>query len=239
MINKKNEQTSFSIELNESLANAIRRYVLHVPTIAVDEIQISKNDSPLYDETIAHRVGLIPLKMDKSYNEKTSVILKLKSDKEGMVYSGELKGATSPVYEKIPLTSLSKGQELELNATAKLGKGIEHAKFSPGLMFYRNVADIKIDKDCPTKVVEACPKKVLGIKNGKIVVEKELDCDFCGACLDCIKSKGKDFIQLTPTQELIISIESFGQMPPGDVFKKAIDILKKDLASVQKQIEKA
>jgi DNA-directed RNA polymerase subunit D len=239
MFNKKDEQIKFSSELNENLANAIRRYVLHIPTIAIDEIQISKNDSPLYDETIAHRAGLISLKMDKSYNEKTLVKLKLSSDKEGWIYSGELKGQTKPVYDKIPLTSLSKGQQLEFSAIAKLGKGIEHAKFSPGLMFYRNVADIKIDKDCPPKVVEACPKKVLGIKNGKVFVEKARECDFCGACLDCIKKKGKDFIQINPTQELIISIESFGQMSPGDVFKKAIDVLKKDLASVQKQIVKA
>ena len=48
---------------------------------------------------------------------------------------------------------MKKGQELEILATAKVGKGSEHSKFSPGLMFYRDVVEIKIDKECPKEVV--------------------------------------------------------------------------------------
>ena len=62
---------------------------------------------------------------------------------------------------KIPITFLKKGQELNLVATTRIGKGSEHARFSPGLMFYRNIVDIKIDKDCPKDVVDVCPQKIL------------------------------------------------------------------------------
>jgi len=42
--------------------------------------------------------------------------------------------------DKTPITFLNKGQELEIKATTKMGRGVEHSKFSPGLMFYRNIA---------------------------------------------------------------------------------------------------
>jgi len=147
MLNKKENQITFSAEIDESLANAIRRYVGQIPILAIDEVEISKNDSPLYDETIAHRLGLIPFKMDKAFDEKNTEKITLAVKKEGTVYSGELKGKLKPVYDKIPITILKKGQELELIATAKAGKGNTHAKFFPGIIFYRNSVKVKINKD--------------------------------------------------------------------------------------------
>ena len=146
-LGKKENQISFSTEIEESLANAIRRYVNEISVLAIDEVEIFKNDSPLYDETVAHRLGLIPLKMDKNTDEDTKSKLKLEAKKDGFVYSGELKGPEKVVYDKIPITSLTKGQELSLVAEIKAGKGKEHSKFSPGLMFYRNVLELKIDKN--------------------------------------------------------------------------------------------
>ncbi len=238
LMGKKDNQIVFAAEIDESLANALRRYLNQVPTIAVDEVEISKNDSPLYDETIAHRIGLIPLKADKLVNEKTTVKLRLSSKKEGIVYSGELTGGLKVVYDKIPITSLKKGQELEIVATAKVGKGDKHSKFSPGIMFYRNVADVKIDKDCPQEVINVCPQKILKPENGKIVVEDNYKCDMCEACVEVCEKKGKDSIKLIPTKELVITLESFGQLTIEEIFKKSIEVLKKDLAGVSKKISK-
>ena len=218
IINKKDEQIVFAAEIDESLANAIRRYLNQITIIAVEDVEISKNDSPLYDETIAHRIGLIPLRMDKLINEKTTVKLKLSSKKEGMVYSGELTGGVKVAYDKIPITSLKKGQELEIVAAAKVGKGNKHSKFSPGIMFYRNVADVKIDKDCPQEVVNICPQKILKQENGKIVVEDNYKCDMCESCVELCKKQGKDSIELVPTKELVIALESFGQLAVEEIF---------------------
>ena len=142
IIEKKPNQIVFSTKIEETLANAIRRYLNQIPILAIDELEISKNDSPLYDETIAHRIGLIPLKMDKL--DKKPIKLKLSSKKEGIVFSEELKGKAKIAYENIPITFLNKNSELEFTATTKLGKGSEHSKFSPGLMFYRNLIELKI-----------------------------------------------------------------------------------------------
>ena len=85
LLNKKENQITFTAEIDESLANAIRRYLNKIPIIAVDEVEISKNDSPLYDETIAHRIGLIPIKMEKAISEKKAHKMKLDTSKEGIV----------------------------------------------------------------------------------------------------------------------------------------------------------
>ena len=238
VMDKKNNQVTFSAELDESLANAIRRYVDQIPILAIDEVEISKNDSPLYDETIAHRIGLIPLKMDKTTSEKTVEEITLVAKKDGIVYSEEMKGKIDPVYDKIPVTVLKKGQELEILATARVGKGSKHSKFSPGLMFYRNLIKIKVDKDCPKEVINVCPQKVFDLEAGKVSVIDENKCDMCEMCVDLARKMGKNCIELTPTGELVITIESFGQIDEKEIFKRAIEILQDDLKEVLKKISK-
>ena len=238
IIEKKKDNITFTAEIDESLANAIRRYVDQISILAVDEVEISKNDSPLYDETIAHRIGLVPLKMDKTVSEKTVEEITLIAKKDGIIYSEDMKGKVKPVYDKIPITILKKGQELELLATARIGKGSQHSKFSPGLMFYRNMIKIKVDKDCPKEIVNACPLGVFGLEAGKVVVIDENKCDMCEMCVDIARKMGKNCIELTPTGELIITIESFGQIDEKDIFKRAIEILQEDLKEVSKKISK-
>lgn len=152
LIEKKDNQIIFKTEISESLANAIRRYMNEIPVLAIDEVEISKNDSPLYDETIAHRLGLVVLKTDKTAGGKTTTNFKLNVKKDGMVYSGELSPA-KVVYDKIPITLLNKGQELQLVAITRMGKGIEHSKFSPGFLFYRDSVNAEEETDSKEKVL--------------------------------------------------------------------------------------
>lgn len=237
-ISKKNNQITFTAEIDESLANTIRRYIDQIPILAVDEVEISKNDSPLYDETVAHRIGMIPLKMDKTIDEKSVEQLTLVAKKEGIVYSEELKGRVAPVYGKIPLTVLKKGQELEILATARTGKGSTHSKYSPGFMFYRNSVNVKFDKDCLKEVIDTCPQKILTLKDGKISVSDELKCDMCELCAEFCKKAGKGKVDIIPTKELIITVEGFGQIPEEEIFKRAIEVLKDDLKELTKKISK-
>jgi DNA-directed RNA polymerase subunit D len=228
LIEKKKNQITFMTEMNESLANAVRRYIDQIPVLAIDEVEISKNDSALYDETVAHRLGVVPLKMVKGLNEKSEEKLSLVVKKEGYVYSEELKGKVEPVYGKIPITLLKKGQEMEILATARIGKGSQHAKFSPGLMFYRNAVKIKLDKDTPKEIANI--QELEKIKDGFIVDENKCD------AFEEYFSKEKN--TSTPTGELLITIESFGQIEEEEMFQKSIDILKTDLKDFSKKISK-
>ena len=235
-INKTNDRFVFKAKIHESLANAIRRYLGEILVLAVDDVEISKNDSALYDETIAHRVGLIPLKTEKTINEKSEGHLKLSVKAEGMVYSKELKGNVKVVHDNIPITMLNKGQELELVANVKPGKGDDHARFSPGLMFYRNAAEVTMDKEFAGEVKKTCPNNEVKEKGDKIVIIDDKEKGVCDVC-EGICERAKKQAETEYKDELIVTVESFGQMDSGDIFKKSIESLKKDLAEVSKKFK--
>jgi len=236
LVEKKDDQLIFRVEISESLANAIRRYVNKIPILAVDFVEISKNDSSLYDETIAHRIGLIPIKAEKNLGDK-KIKLKLSAKKEGIVYSGEMKGKVKSVYDKIPITSLTKNQELELTAILAYGKGSEHSKYSPGILFYRNILELILDKYIFEEIKKNYPDIKVKERGGKIIVLDNQKRDIYDICEEFCEKKHKT-LETENTGELLITIESFGQIEPKEIFKGSINALKKDLEEFSKKITK-
>lgn len=232
LIEKKDDQVTVAAEMKPGLANAIRRYVNQIPVLAVDEVEISKNDSPLYDETIAHRMGLIPLK-NKS---KKGGQIKLNVKKEGNVYSEEMEGDAKPVHGKMPITLLGENQGLEIVADVKSGTGEEHSKFSPGLMYYRNAVEISVDKELTEEIRAACPDSEIKERGDKITVSDDGKKEVADACEQICMDGGRK-PETKFGDELIMTIESFGQMSVGDVFRNAAEKLKKDASEVSKKID--
>lgn len=236
IVNKNENQVVFKETIEDCLANAIRRYFNQIPVLAIDDVEISKNGSALYDEVVAHRIGLIPLKMDKTTSEKTTASLKLSSKEEGFVNSGELKGSIDPVFSNMPITFLDKGQEIEIVANVKSGKGVDHVKFSPGLMYYRNTTEIAIDKGLLDEVKKVCPKCNIKEKGNKILIIDDKAREITDVIEGIANKVGKEAeVEVKP--ELIITVESFGQLEAKDIFKKAIDALEKDLSEVSKALK--
>jgi DNA-directed RNA polymerase subunit D len=234
-INKKENQVIFKGRMESGIANSIRRYLNRVPTLAIDEVEITKNDSPLYDEAIAHRLGLVPLKMVNVSGKKLPK-LKLKVSREGKVYSEELKGVEI-VYDKIPITTLSNEKELEITATTNLGMGEEHSKYSPGILSYRKVAEITMDKKFSDKVKELCPNNPISEKGDKIIVRDDKEKEVLDLCEGIANIEGKK-AEVNFNDELVLNLESFGQIDIKQILKKAIEELKKDLSATAKKIGK-
>lgn len=229
VIENKPEKLILRMEANEPLANAIRRSVNEVPVLAVDEVEIYKNDSALYDEVIANRIGLVPLKTEKGMSEKTVIEFKLTKKGPCTVYAGDLKGAGEVVYEKIPITLLGEDHKLELVATAKLGKGIEHAKCLPGLCYYRHILEVdsspKVDQIVNSYKGFIKPEK----KGGKWV------CDLQEGIVEEINLIDKNAVK--DSSEILFVIESFGNMPAKDILIKAISVLEDNLDEFEKEID--
>jgi len=235
IIEKKENKISFNVEIEDVLANSIRRYVGEIPIFAVDEVEIHRNDSALYDETIAHRIGLIPLD-NRKIGKSDEIKLKLSTNKEGNVYSENLKGG-EVIIKDMPITALNKGQELELVAIARSGKGKEHSKFSPGLIMFRKVAEIKMNKKFSDEVKKSCPGLEIKESGNEIKIFDNKLRSFSDVC-EGISDGGGEKAEITFGQDAIISVESFGQIDVKDIFLKSVDGLRKDLAEVSKKVGK-
>ena len=236
MIKNTDEKQVFKLKTSENIANAIRRSVGLISTMAIDEMEISRNDSPLYDETLAHRLGLVPIKNEKSMKEGDVLKFKLDSKKDGTVYSGDIKGEIEVVYDKIPLTILGKDQEMKIKGKTKMGRGIEHAKFSPGIVFFRDITEITMDKEFEKEISSKFPQNEIKTKGSKITFKDDQEktlLDFC----EGLAQKNKKKIEVEETGEMLFTVESFGQIKAEDVFKKAIDILKKEVKQIPKELK--
>jgi DNA-directed RNA polymerase subunit D len=146
------------------VANALRRAMIaEVPKLAIDEVLIHENTSLLYDEQLALRLALIPLKTDLrdfAPDDRISLTLQaLSPERAGstMVYSKELISSDPGVeaaFQHIPVVKLISDerevgglksvarQKIALEAIARLGRGKEHAKWQPvTVCAYRELPD--------------------------------------------------------------------------------------------------
>lgn len=196
------------------LANAIRRSVLEIPVMAIDEVEIIKNDSALYDEIIAHRIGLIPIQTEKTSKETK---FKLKEIGVKTVYSRDIKPSVGVDY-KLPIVILDEGQEIEMNMNAILGKGLEHIKFSPGLVYFKHNVDNEI-------------LDFVSINEKGEVSYDEKD-------LEELSEEQKNKIRkLGQTSELLLTVEGWGQIEVKEILPKAIEVLESNLKAFEKVVK--
>lgn len=246
IIKKDENQLQMIIEnVDVALVNAIRRIcMVEVPTMAIETVEIYKNESRIFDEALAHRLGLVPLKTDidslvlkeecdcEGYCPRCSVTLTLKEEGPKVVHTGDLKSEDPqivPVHETIPLLKLREGEGVELEAIAQLGIGSEHAKWQPTTSCaYQYYPQITIDQDkcevCATCALE-CPRNVFEFDEKKnIIIIKDLEnCTMCKTCMkDCpaqaVSVEGRE-------DKFIFRIETDGSLSPEEVLTRACDIL--------------
>jgi DNA-directed RNA polymerase subunit D len=244
ILNKDKERFSFSLSgVTPAFANGLRRAMMdEVPTMAIEDADIKKNNSALYDEVLAHRLGLIVLETDlKTYTlpekckcngegcAKCQLNMTLKAKGPSIVYASDIKSKDPkvvPTHPKTIIVSLLKGQEIEISATAVLGKGKVHSKWSPCLAIYKNepVIEISGKVDNAEEVAKKCPLKLFEAKGGNLKLAKDYQykCHLCEACQET--SKGKVKLSLLP-DTFIFTIEPWGQLEPKEIIKRAAEEL--------------
>ena len=236
-----------------AMANAIRRIILDsVPTMAIHKVTFTKNNSALYDEVLAHRLGLIPLTTPlKDYVAqdmcnckgegcaKCTIKVSLSSKGPGIVLSGEIKSkdpAVKPAIDNMPIVKLLKGQELEFEAVAVMGRGKQHSKWTPGMPWYQYEAKVTVNNDAPdfAQFKNKFPPQVF--KDGKIQKKLIEDLDLYDACVgvnDSIVKVEHD------SNKIIFSIEPWGQLTPKEILMSALTIFNEKLDELETKLSEA
>ncbi|MFB6190946.1 MAG: DNA-directed RNA polymerase subunit D, partial [Candidatus Nanohaloarchaea archaeon] len=76
---------------NEAVANTLRRAMMtKVPTLAVEELRVAKNESALFDEVLANRVGQVPFTIPDNVDEEDTVNIALNQEGPGTVLAEDL-----------------------------------------------------------------------------------------------------------------------------------------------------
>ncbi len=224
----KGEKLEFIVEeTGVGFANALRRtLVSDVPTLAVETVDFQQNTSALFDEILAHRLGMIPLTfIPGKFNFPAecpcegagcpNCQVTLVVDRTGpcIVVSGDMKSsnkaveATSP---KFPIMELLKGQSLKFEAIAQLGTGQQHAKHQASIATYEYYPEIEEDIETEKKV-NACAQHALNLVKKDITEVPKEKCDICKQNAD-------------PTS-FLFRVESVSGLEPAEIVTQAAKLL--------------
>ncbi len=156
VLEKSDKKITFILEDTDAgFANALRRIMANeIPTMAIENVDFEENSSGLFDEIIAHRLGLVPLRYNrKIYRTKDKcrcggkgcssceVVLVLEKTGPAIVKAGDMKSSddsVQPTDPEIHIVELYENQRLKLEAVAQLGFGKDHAKWQAAVVGYRN-----------------------------------------------------------------------------------------------------
>ena len=185
MVENKGNYLRFKLSNSDyPTANALRRIMINsIGCFAVDKVTFYENTSVMFDEYIAHRIGMIPIATPKGYTEKDEILFSLEAEGPVTVYSKDMESKDKEVRvanEDIPIIKLGQNQRIKFDGKAVMGKGMRSSKFQPCIATYKQIDE-----------------------------------------------KNYDFY-----------IESFGQMTPAEIFKRAVSIINSELKEIAKEIKK-
>ncbi|MBM3200418.1 DNA-directed RNA polymerase subunit D [Candidatus Woesearchaeota archaeon] len=270
LLNKENETTTLLLkETNPTEVNMLRRLIVdEVPTLAIEDVTFIDNSSALYDEIVAHRLGLIILKTDlESYNLPSeckgkkkdeevctkencphhSLLLKLeaKSDdkrqkeSKGYVYAEEIESKDKVVKPVHPKTPIVKIiKKQRIEVEAR-------AVMGQGKDHMKFSPGLVHYKGYPTI-------KIGDIKNADAISElcpakvfkvangklKVDDEKKCILCKACVEASDDKIEIKGSNEDFILTIESWGQLTAKEMLLKALDIMDSKLDEFEKQIKK-
>lgn len=220
-------------ETTVSYGNALRRILIsEVPTVAIDLVEIERNNTVLPDEVLAHRLGLVPIysKRDLKYKDEcncsgfctecsvvfeidvlhTDEMPRIVGTRDMVSNSEDFSIKNGPVIVK-----LAKDQGLKIKCIGRKGIGRTHSKWSP-------VSAIKFEYDIDNKrretnywYEESIEKEWPGVRQGEANLNEKVD--GIHMCVEVVE----------------------GGANPLTVVLKALEILKNKITKLSSLIETA
>ncbi len=236
--------------------NSLRRVMIaELPKLAIDDVIIYDNTSPLFDEIISHRLGLIPIptdlkllafrsecKCDGKGCPTCTVRYTLSKEGESVVYSGDLQPehpSFAVTETLIPIVELVKDQRVIFEVEAVLGRGRDHAKWQGVLApRYQMETMITFDKKRINDVkacLEELPKDLVEIKGDKLVLKDDAQLSTLQAYLE--KNKDDCITIVKDPTKLTFSFETDGSMSAKDALIESVSILTKKYEELNKLLK--
>ena len=262
-----------------AVLNALRRTLLsNIPKMAINNVEFHmgsimgddekeyESKTPLFDEIIAHRLGLVPIPSDiqafKNQEDcdcegegcpQCTIMYTLNKKGPCTVYSGDLEPLGDASYSirdpLIPIVKLDRDQAVLIYATAVQGDARKHVKWqvvcSVTCRYYPIITVNSKLCDQGGTCVKACPRDVLKQdKKGNIVVSDPNNCTLCEACSDACTPKGKPGTEKAITVEgdptkFLFSFETDGSRTAKETLVMALDILEGRFNDFRDQVSAA
>lgn len=257
-------------ETEPAFVNALRRVLIaDVPKMAIEDVEFHlgpiraedgkeyESIAPLFDEMIAHRLGLVPIPTDLGlYNRREdcpschgegcpscTIIYSLNKRGPGLVTSGDMEpigdSKLRPKDQGIPIVQLAEGQAILIYATAQLGTGKDHAKWQAthgvGYSYYPLLKAGSKTIDAADPSVPFCSAHMLTTSLEEESVELDDDCTRCREFREAYKV---DSVKIAndPTR-FILQFETDGSLAAKDVLLRALDILSERFGDLAAQAD--
>ena len=208
--------------------NVLKRTIEEeMKTLAIEDVYVIENNSAMWDEFIAHRLGLIPLNTPENLPENAQVKLYLEKEGKGYVYSSDIKSENPnvyPVYSDIPIAYLEEGHKIKMEMVAIFGNGKIHSKWIPAYVYYYRTADIVINEKLDDEEIKKIESLGVKVKKDKIEIPKDKRYD--RTFLDAIESVNENKIKVVPKDEFVFYIESFGNYSAERIIPLALNEMK-------------
>lgn len=256
VLEESDREMSFVLEdATPAFANALRRTMIaKIPTMAVREVDFVNNTSGLFDEIVAHRLGLVPWQFPHGeYNlpdecdcegdgcKDCQVTLVLEREGEADVTAADLKPTDKQVETPNPDTLIARlldGQEMELEAHAVLGRGEDHAKHQAANASYRYYPVFKVNGEEIDNNVKAARLAPDAVKQADGPVEA--DDDIVYALENAVDIEEGDEVELIEEDDrFLFDLESVSGLTPRQILERAADHLEDELEAFDEAADEA
>ncbi len=220
-----------------AVLNAVRRAIIsQLESFAIEDVTVYENNSALFNEYIAHRLGLIPLSYEESMAPDAQVEFSLMAEGPCTVYSRDLKTADEKVRvfaQNIPIAVLGLDQKLRLEATAIPGTSKTHAKFQCAHASYAQLVQLTVAKKVSDDdIVQTYPETKE--KPEEFAKKHPELCDFN---LEHVQI-GDDVYKVDcKPDEFLFYVESYNNIPAQKQFERAVELVKSKLLELSKEMK--
>ncbi|MFH1779954.1 MAG: hypothetical protein ABH803_02300 [Candidatus Micrarchaeota archaeon] len=125
---------------SRNLVNALRRAIISdLPSFAISKVDVYENNTILYNEYLANRLGLIPLTFEEGIADDAEITFSLNAEsieENKTVYARELISSDDKIKvfcERIAIVKLGGKQKLRIEATATKGTAKQHSRYQNAL----------------------------------------------------------------------------------------------------------